>query len=204
MSNLVGILDYGCGNVRSVSNAVKSVGGQFVLCQTEEDISSVSKLILPGVGAFDRAMSSLKEKNILESLQRYIQNKENKLLGICLGMQILCHSSDEGEEKGLGIIDAHVHNLAGYTSLKIPHMGWNSVAFVQEDPLLVGVKDLSDFYFVHSYCVQSRDKKVNLGLSTYGAEFSSIVRQDNVWGVQFHLEKSQKTGLTLMKNFVHL
>ena len=204
MSQLVGVLDYGCGNVRSVTNAITAVGGQHMICRTLEDLLRVNKLILPGVGAFDRAMSSLKEKNILEGLRQYVKNRDNKLLGICLGMQILCHFSEEGCERGLGIVDAVVYNLARYTSLKIPHMGWNSVSLICEDPLLEGVQNLSDFYFVHSYCVKAKDASVNLGLSSYGVEFSSIIRQDNAWGVQFHLEKSQKVGLRLMKNFVYL
>lgn len=204
MSQLIGVMDYGCGNIRSVINAIKAVGGQPMICCTQEDLMRVNKLILPGVGSFDRAMVSLKERNILESLKQYVEKKENKLLGICLGMQILCHFSEEGGEKGLGVIDAAVYNISKYTRLKVPHMGWNSVSLICDDPLLDGVKNLSDFYFVHSYCVRAKDVSVNIGISYYGVEFSSIIKKNNVWGVQFHPEKSQSVGLKIMNNFVNL
>lgn len=204
MTELVGILDYGCGNIKSVSNAINAIGADYKIIENSREIESVSKLILPGVGAFDVAMSSLDKTGMIEMLNTFVENPENKLLGICLGMQLICNGSEEGRLPGLGYINSEVMNLKNYSNLKVPHIGWNTVKFTRQNPLLEDLMDGTDYYFVHSYCVMTEDESVILGETIYGPEFVSIVHKGNVWGVQFHPEKSQGTGLKLLKNFIEL
>lgn len=153
MTSVVGILKYGCGNIRSVKNALEKIGVSRVkIIESESDLSSAKKIIFPGVGAFDSTCVALKKKNLFKPLQRYLSDKTNKVLGICLGMQVLCISSEEGTETGLGAVDASVNILNSKKGrIKVPHMGWNTVTFVRDDPILEGLGKEQNFYFVHSY-----------------------------------------------------
>lgn len=204
MKELVGIVEYGCGNIRSVSNAIKSVGADFCLINSKDDFENVSKLILPGVGSFDVAMQSLIDMHLYEEIINFVHTPGNRLLGICLGMQLLCNRSEEGVLPGFGFVDAEVILLNESTSIKVPHMGWSTVIPRRDDTLIDGLNSETDYYFLHSYSVKVNDDRSLLGSTDYGVEFASMVHKDNIWGVQFHPEKSQSSGLKLLKNFIEL
>lgn len=204
----VAIIDYGCGNLKSVNNALEIIGASPKIITRPEELSLYSKIILPGVGSFDYAMEKIEERNYISVLKEWVRKEENKLLGICLGMQILCRYSDESQEgkKGLGLIDAEVKCLAtkAGSSVKIPHMGWNEINISDSECCLVnGVENHSDYYFVHSYGVYSDADNVIVAETTQGSRFASIISNgSNIFGVQFHPEKSQGAGLKLLRNFV--
>jgi len=205
MGNNIGILHYGCGNMRSVLNAFQCLDEEPVVITTAKQISAVDRLVLPGVGAFDTAMGSLRKKSFEESLSEHALGKSKPLLGICLGMQLLCGSSAEGDLPGLAFIDASVRSLSSASAdLKIPHMGWNSVEFCQDSTLFQGIQNHADFYFVHSYCVIPGDKSLMTGKTVHGAAFTSALQKDNIFGVQFHPEKSQDVGLKILRNFINI
>ncbi|MCG8684759.1 MAG: imidazole glycerol phosphate synthase subunit HisH [Desulfobacterales bacterium] len=203
MTGNIGILEYGCGNIRSVKNALIEIGLENAkIIRTESDLETINKLIFPGVGAFDSVCKNLEGKDLFRPLNKFICHPDNKVLGICLGMQVLCTDSQEGEKKGLGLVDASVKFIGKHNGIKVPHMGWNTVSFIREDPLLEGLGNEQDFYFVHSYCVIPNNQKISLGVTDYGQPFTSIFRNENVWGVQFHPEKSQAPGLKILSNFL--
>ena len=198
---MVGIIDYGCGNIKSVQNALEYCGYRPVLIKSPADLSDFKKIILPGVGAFDHAMSTLDEHGYRFALKRWVLAEDNILLGICLGMQLLCRYSQESKEgiEGLGIIDATVNLLRSDHETRLPNIGWSEVHFASNDFI---VHD-GDYYFVHSYGVHCTDAKSELGYSYYGdLRFSSVITNGkNVFGCQFHPEKSHKKGLTLLNSF---
>jgi glutamine amidotransferase len=201
---LVTIVDYGVGNVKSIANMLLRIGVESRLVSRPEDFSAATKIILPGVGAFDAAMSALGERGMIEPLRAQVLSRRVPILGICLGMQLLAESSEEGELQGLGWIPGRSQRFAFPEStavLKVPHMGWNVVAPRRESPLFAAVPLPRRFYFVHSYhlvCAQAKDV---LATTTYGIEFVSAVARDNVYGVQFHPEKSHKYGMAFLKAF---
>jgi len=197
----VAVIEYGMGNIRSVMNALDEIGAKGELVADPERIGSFDKVILPGVGAFQEAMESLKNHGMDEALGDFV-NAGRPLLGICLGMQLVCRNSEEnGNHDGLGWINAEVRSFPRGQGLKVPHMGWNAIRFVKDDPLFKGLESRLDVYFVHSYRVESKSSENVLAQTDYGGMFTSIVRQDNIWGMQFHPEKSQATGLKLLQNF---
>ncbi|MCP3932992.1 MAG: imidazole glycerol phosphate synthase subunit HisH [Bacteroidetes bacterium] len=203
MGGKIGILHYGCGNMRSVINAFEHLGVDPVVVADSRDVSKVDKLVLPGVGAFDTAMERLRVNSFVDSLNEHVVRKKKPILGICLGMQLLCKSSTEGSMPGLAFIDTHVKILPGKNKgLKIPHMGWNSIKFTRDSFLFRGIRNLSDFYFVHSYCVIIEDKSFVIGETLYGEPFVSALQKDNILGIQFHPEKSHKIGLRMIQNFI--
>jgi imidazole glycerol-phosphate synthase subunit HisH len=200
------IIDYGMGNVGSIQNMLKKVGCTSIISSNAEIISKAEKLILPGVGAFDKAMQNLNDLGLIDVIDNRVKNDKIPILGICLGMQLLAKSSEEGLKKGLGWIDAEVKkfNFESTTEndLKIPHMGWNSL-FIKSDSLLF--KDLPKehrFYFVHSYHVVCQSNGIEASSTHYGYDFISSVCSENIMGVQFHPEKSHKFGYLILKNFV--
>ncbi len=199
---LITIIDYGLGNLRSVSKALETVGAKIELTNNPKKISQAKAIILPGVGAFYRGMENLKRLAILSALVDAVQNGI-PFLGICLGLQLLFSESEEhGICQGLNIVPGKVKKITG--DVKIPHMGWNQVKLkIKNEKLKIfeGISDESYFYFVHSYYVEPTDKNVIISTTEYGSEFVSAVHQDNVWGVQFHPEKSAKIGLRLLENF---
>ena len=197
----IGIVDYGMGNIRSVANAVDEVGGVEDLILEPEKLSDYDKLILPGVGAFGQAISVLKSTGLHQALNEY-KDSGKPILGICLGMQLMCMSSEEGgSHSGLGWFDASVKAFPVDSGLVVPHMGWNDMFFSHEERILKNVNNGSDFYFLHGYFVECSNEKDVLGKTEYGIAFSSMISKENVYGIQFHPEKSQAAGLQLLKNF---
>jgi len=198
----VTIVDYGMGNVRSLSSALKYLGVQsVVISRNQEVIASADRLVLPGVGSFSEAMSNIENYNIKESIINAVVNNRIPILGVCLGMQLLCEKSDEGRQtKGFGLVPGKITKFEG-CGIKVPHIGFNQVNQSKKSKLFKGLKPLSDFYFIHSYKLHC-DKDINQSLCNYGGEFIASYEIDNIAGVQFHPELSQTNGLKLLKNFV--
>ncbi len=194
------VIDYGMGNLRSVSKALEHVGFTEVIVSSDKDmIFRVDALVLPGVGAFKDAMENLKRLNLITPLMDYIEGGK-PFLGICLGLQLLFERSYEfGESEGLGILEGEVSLLPN--GVKIPHIGWNQVWLNQKEGMFEGVNDGDFFYFVHSYRVVPTREDVIASTTDYGDYFVSSVQYQNIWAVQFHPEKSQVLGLKLLENF---
>jgi glutamine amidotransferase len=201
----IAIIDYGMGNIHSVAKAIQVCGAEPVITNKKSQITSADKMILPGVGAFDDAMLELKKLDLIDVILEQV-NRKKPLLGICLGMQLLLESSQEAKmNKGLGILRGQVVKFHSGPSLKVPHMGWNDCKVIAKDCLLLsGLGDNSQVYFCHSYYPEPSDKSVIAATCNYGMEFGCVLWKDNVYGVQFHPEKSQTVGLNIMKNFVQL
>jgi len=203
MRDRVAVVDYGMGNIRSVLNALSEVGSEGVLVSQAEQLESCRRVILPGVGAFGEAMTRLRASGMDAALNRVRQNGA-LVFGICLGMQLVCRSSDEGGgHAGLGSIDAEVKRFGGAAGLKVPHMGWNELRLTRDHYLTKGVDDAADVYFVHSYYVACEHEQDLLATSEYGVRFVSMLARDNVLGAQFHPEKSQQPGLRILANFAN-
>jgi glutamine amidotransferase len=201
------IIDYGLGNLGSIKNLLKKIGAEGIVSSNVSDIEKAEKLILPGVGTFDHGMKYLETLGLLPILENKVVQKRTPILGICLGMQLFARRSEEGESRGLGWIDAEAVRFRFENDkrhLKIPHMGWNLVKICQKDPLFEGMYPEARFYFVHSYHVACRNKEEVLTQTFYGYEFVSAVRRENIYGVQFHPEKSHKFGMKLLDNFVRI
>ena len=200
----IGIVDYGLGNLGSLHNAFDALNIPCSILKTPEEILKADKILLPGVGAFAPGMQTLRSSGMVDSLNEFVQ-KGNYLLGICLGMQLVCSSSEEdGYHEGLGWIEANAVSFPGNSGLKVPHIGWNNLEIVQEDEVLKNLPNGEDVYFVHSYHVKCADENNILAVSDYGGPFSAIIRKDNVVSMQFHPEKSQAVGLQLLTNFHNL
>jgi glutamine amidotransferase len=199
---VIAVLDYGMGNLRSVEKAFEHVGADVEITHDGEQIRAASGLVLPGVGAFPKAMAAIHERGLGELIQER-RGAGVPVLGICLGMQLLFERSVElGGADGLGLLPGEVRALDA-PGLKIPQIGWNAVAWKQESPLIAGLPDPAAFYHVHSFAPVASNGVV-LGTADYGNEFVSAVAGDGVWGVQFHPEKSGPDGLALLKNFLEL
>ena len=196
---MIGIVDYGRGNLRSVEKALEKVGFEATIMTSPAELSFVNGLILPGVGAFADAMQALRQGGWIEPLTQFARSGR-PFLGICLGMQILFEIGEEhGEHAGLGFLTGRVVKFP--TGKKIPHMGWNSLSLEQPSYLLEGIPNDSYFYFVHSYYAEPGEKRDIVATSDYGIVFPAVVGKDNVWGAQFHPEKSSPWGLQLLTNF---
>jgi glutamine amidotransferase len=201
------VIDYGMGNVSSIANMGRVAGHDMVISDDLSQIANASKLILPGVGSFDAAMTLLHKRGIIEVLNHAVLERKTPILGICLGMQLFSRRSEEGYMPGLGWIAADtVRFRLGEThpTLKVPHMGWNHIRPTRPDPLLNDLPAESRFYFVHSYHVACDDSADVLAQTTHGLSFCSVVGHGNIWGVQFHPEKSHRFGLKLLSNFLSL
>lgn len=204
---MITIIDYGMGNLGSIVNMLKKIGAEAQLSSDVSVIAAAEKLILPGVGAFDNGMQNLNKIGLIEVLTDKVLRRQTPILGICLGLQLFTRRSEEGNLPGLGWIDAETIRFQfppGRNNLKIPHMGWNEIIAKRDNPLLAGFDDLPRFYFVHSYHVVCRNADDVLATSRYGLEFTAAVRHQNIWGTQFHPEKSHKFGLRVMQNFVEM
>ena len=201
----IAIIDYGLGNMHSVAKSIQICGAETIITNKKSEISSADKIVLPGVGAFDEAMRELKKRDLISVVLEQI-NCKKPFLGICLGMQLLLESSQEAKiNQGLGIIKGQVVKFSAGQAFKVPHMGWNDCKVVAKDCLLFsGISANSQVYFCHSYYPQPSDKTVIAATSNYGLEFGCVLHKDNVYGVQFHPEKSQGIGLKIIKNFVQL
>lgn len=196
----ISIVDYGAGNIGSVVNMCKHIGVQAKVVQSRQDVEASEKILLPGVGAFDAAMEKLSDNGLIETL-RLMAEKGTPLLGICLGMQLLCQGSEEGELSGLGLLPIKCEKFKAVNQLKVPHMGWNTVEWHGSHPLSVGLETDNRFYFVHSYAAFCTDSSYEIGRTNYGSAFASVIGSGNVFGTQFHPEKSHKFGMQILKNF---
>jgi len=202
---MIGIVDYGIGNLRSVQKAVQHVGGEAVFVHTPAEIAEVDALILPGVGNFGDCVRSLAKSGMWDDVLAWA-NSEKPFFGICVGYQMLFESSEEAPgEKGLGVFAGQVRKFSGKHGLKIPQIGWNTVTVKQTDtPLLAGILNGDYVYFVHSYYAAPKDPAIIALETTYGDTFAAAVARGNLLATQFHPEKSQRAGLQMLKNFVTL
>lgn len=201
----IGIIDYGMGNLRSVSKAIEHLGGSVYVGSDVRTLSKCSKLVLPGVGAFGHAMKELKKRKLITLIQKAARDGK-KILGICLGLQLFFErSAEDPNVKGLGLWRGSVLRFPrSRKNLKIPHMGWNNVDLRKPCAITSGVKNNNYFYFVHSYYGKPQNKGLMVGTTAYGVKFSAILASDNIFAVQFHPEKSQDAGLKILKNFIRL
>jgi glutamine amidotransferase len=200
---MITIIDYGMGNLGSIANMLKRIGGQCRITSAHEEIEIAEKIILPGVGHFDKAMENIEKLKLFEIIRSKVLIDKTPILGICLGMQLMCKSSEEGTRRGLGLVDADVKRFQfSHNNLKVPHMGWN-IASPKKDSYLFLKHDIDTrFYFVHSYYVVCNEFNDTLTTTNYGLEFTSSYEHNNIIGVQFHPEKSHRFGMELLKNFL--
>jgi len=204
---MITIVDYGLGNIRAFLNAYKRLNIEATTAATAEELKGASRVILPGVGAFDHAMLRLDQSGMRETLDDLVVQRRVPVLGVCVGMQILARSSDEGVLPGLGWIDGSVKAFAsreGANTLPLPHMGWNDVRPVSRNKLFDRLDVDSRFYFLHSFYFECTKSHNTLAVSGYGGDFASAVHAENIYGVQFHPEKSHHFGTQLLKNFAEL
>jgi glutamine amidotransferase len=203
---VITIIDYKTGNLGSIQNILKRIGEESIVTSDKKVIAEATKLILPGVGAFDTGMKNLLELDLVDILNKKVVEEKTPVLGICLGMQLLSSGSEEGSLKGLGWINASTVRFKFEDSLeyKIPHMGWNFITQHKTSRLLDGMYPDPRFYFVHSYYFKANNRDDILTSTVYEIEFTSSLERDNILGVQFHPEKSHKFGMKLLKNFVDL
>ena len=197
---MITIIDYGLGNIESIANMLKKIGQKSIISQNNEDILEAKKLILPGVGSFDTGMNNLKKRGFIEILNKRVLKDKIPILGICLGMQLMSKSSEEGLEKGFGWINAETKKF-NYKSLKIPHMGWNSINIQKQSSLFNNHNQKRRFYFVHSYYVECNVKEDILTTTEYGQSFTSMFEKGNIYGAQFHPEKSHAFGMEIFNKF---
>lgn len=200
------IVDYGMGNLGSVARAVEECGGSPVITNQSPDFMAANCIILPGVGAFDIGMRNIRELNLDKILEEQVLGNRLPFLGICLGMQLLATKGREGgETAGLGWIEGEVKRLeSNGSNERIPHVGWNEVNFSKDSSLFAGIPSGKDFYFVHSYHFGCRNEREIIARTPYCGDFVSVVGRENIFGVQFHPEKSQRLGFQVLKNFLAL
>lgn len=202
---MIAIVDYGMGNIHSVQKALQLFGAETLVTNKAEDIKGCEKLVLPGVGAFDDAMQELTKQGLAPAIKAHTEAKKT-FLGICLGMQLFFEKSDEASSSnGLSLLDGSVKRFSAKYKIKVPHMGWNQITKTSDKcPLLKGIKDGSFVYFCHSYYPDPQSRGDIAALCDYGLEFTAVVWKENIYGVQFHPEKSQAVGLKMLENFVNL
>jgi glutamine amidotransferase len=200
------ILNYGAGNLHSVEKALDRIGASSLISSDAGEIASADKILLPGVGHFGKAMSSLKELNLKAALNNAVLVKRRPILGICLGMELMANWSDEGDAEGLGWFDAEMvkFDVSDKLKYKIPHIGWNRLDLKKPSRLMDGVGAISEFYFVHSYHLRNIDPTDTLSETVYESAFASAIEKENIFGVQFHPEKSHDAGLRILKNFIEM
>jgi glutamine amidotransferase len=204
---MITIIDYGLGNIRAFRNVYERLNIKTKLATTAYDVKDATKIILPGVGSFDHAMTLLNNSGMRDELDKQVLENKVPVIGICLGMQIMAKSSDEGKLPGLGWFDAEVKlfdakNLTFKT--QYPHMGWNTMKPVKESPVLTNLNEGSRFYFLHSYYVICNNQEDILTETTYGITYASAINKNNIYGIQYHPEKSHSNGVQLLKNFALL
>ncbi|NYT78463.1 imidazole glycerol phosphate synthase subunit HisH [Alcaligenaceae bacterium] len=203
---MIAILDYGMGNIASIQNMMRRVGGDAVITSDLKNVEGLSGIILPGVGAFDNAMQKLNASGIADVLRYFVLEQKTPFLGVCLGMQLLFESSEEGKLPGLGFIRGEVRRFTGPDfdsgKLKIPHMGWNVVQPREDAALFAGLDQEPRFYFVHSYHVVCADDRDIAATCNYGYDFTCSVHKENIYAAQFHPEKSHRFGMKVFENFM--
>lgn len=197
---MIGILDYGVGNVRSILNVYNNLNIKAEIIHTPDRLTICSHIVLPGVGSFDKAISLLEFKGFKNELYKQVILKKKPILGICVGMQILASKSEEGLKEGLNFIKGQIVKLK--TNKPLPHMGWNSIKIKKKSKILDGIKETEKFYFLHSfYYTGSNNEDFVIATSQYDHEITSVVGFDNIIGIQFHPEKSHQQGTMILKNF---
>ena len=204
---MIGIIDYGSGNVQAIATIYKNLNIDYLIISDPGDLKKANKLVLPGVGAFDATMQQLIDSGLRDELNNLVINKKVPILGICVGLQVMGFSSDEGDLKGLGWIPGKVKkfNINKIESKpKLPHMGWNTIIDIQNHDLFKGIDNEFGFYFVHSFYFECESKDNILATSNYGTDFASSIYSDHIIGTQFHPEKSHGNGVLLFKNFAEL
>jgi len=201
------IIDYDMGNVKSIQNQLKRISYNSVISSDKKEIDKADKLILPGVGHFSQGMKNIIEHDLFDTLNYVVTEKKTPILGICLGMQLFTEYSEEGQSKGFGWLDATTIRFSinnGFNQYRIPHIGWNNLHINRTSKLLEGIDENDFFYFVHSYYVKSSHKQNILAITNYSEEFISAIQKDNIYGTQFHPEKSHQSGIKILKNFMEL
>lgn len=204
---MIAIVDYGLGNVRAFANVYYRLNIPVVIARKSEDFHDVTKIILPGVGSFDYAMQRLNNSGMREALEQKVLGEKIPVIGICVGMQMLAKKSEEGVLPGLGWIDGEVRKFiipSDSSTMRIPHMGWNTINPLVNEELLKGMDKESRFYFLHSYYFKCANASDSIATTNYDGEFESAVNHKNVYGVQFHPEKSHGWGVQLLENFANL
>jgi glutamine amidotransferase len=201
---MITVVDYGMGNLGSIGNMLKRLGVPSEITADPGRLARASKILLPGVGAFDSAMQRIEASGLRPVLDRKALEECVPVLGICLGMQLLTRGSEEGKLAGLGWIPAVTRRFPELPGLKVPHMGWNAVTFAGESPLIAALDADSRYYFVHSYYVQADDPRDSVLTCHYGVTFDAAVAHGNLYGAQFHPEKSHRYGMSFLGNFARL
>lgn len=206
MSSKIVIVDYGTGNLNSVQRSLDRLRVGSIISSCAKDIINADKIILPGVGHFGYAMSNLWELNLVDTLHEAVLVKQKPILGICLGMELMAKKSEEGNASGLGWFDAEIirFNISDKKRYKTPHMGWNKICIKKNSLLMKNVPELSEFYFVHSYHLKLANQSDILNETKYEIIYPSAIEKDNIFGVQYHPEKSHDAGAQLLKNFVEM
>jgi len=200
---MIAIINYGLGNLTSIQNMCKRVGVKAVITENKDEIINASKLILPGVGHFKRGMENLNSSGLRPLIDDLVLNKQKPILGICLGAQLMTRESEEGDVKGLGWVDAVTVRFRPQegNGIKIPHMGWTNIKTINDNPLWQNLPEHPRFYFVHSYHFQFEESAEISATSLYGYEFVCAFQKGNIFGTQFHPEKSHKFGMRVIENF---
>tara|TARA_Y100000389_G_scaffold83167_1_gene79712 strand:+ start:5507 stop:6121 length:615 start_codon:yes stop_codon:yes gene_type:complete len=201
---MIALIDYGLGNINAFANIYTRLNIPFKFARTAEDLENSSHLILPGVGTFDYAMEKIEASGMRTKLDQLVLKKKLPIIGVCVGMQIMAQRSEEGNSNGLGWFDAEVRYInkdCQNNKKNLPHMGWNEINVKNDSKLLHNLKDNSQFYFLHSYYFFPNQEIDVLAISNYGFNFPSAIRHENIYGVQFHPEKSHCWGIELLKNF---
>lgn len=204
---MIKIVDYGSGNIQAILNIYKRLNIECSTAKSASELELATKLILPGVGAFDKTMRQLFESGLRDKLDELVLVKKMPVLGICVGMQILANSSDEGELTGLGWIAGQVRKFDASTFTQkpyVPHMGWNNAKPVIDHPLFKNINEDQGFYFLHSYYFECKNPSNVLSTTEYGHQFASAVYSNNILGAQFHPEKSHQNGIQLLKNYAEM
>jgi len=204
---MIGIIDYGLGNVRAFANVYKTLRSPTIIVRGDGDFEKVTKVILPGVGAFDYAMQKLDQSGMRPLLNEVVMNRKIPVLGVCVGMQIMARCSDEGKLPGFGWIAGNVKKFDFPSPNKpqiIPHMGWNNIIPVKNNQLLDGLDSDARFYFLHSYYFECQDTEDIIAMTDYGGKFACAVNSGNIFGIQFHPEKSHQWGVQILKNFLEI
>ena len=201
---MIGIIDYKMGNIGSIQNMFKRISVKSVISSKIEILNNCDKLILPGVGSFDQGMKNLKNHNFIRFLNDYVIKDKKPILGICLGMQLFADNSEEGDLSGLGWIKGNVKKFnLRKDGLKVPHMGWNNIE-CKNSKLFLNLPNEKRFYFVHSFFFECKNKENIISTTDYGINFASSINKQNIWGTQFHPEKSHICGMNLLKNYAKL
>jgi imidazole glycerol-phosphate synthase subunit HisH len=201
---VIAIINYGSGNIQAIGNIYGRLNMPFVIASNPDDLEKADKIILPGVGAFDQVIGDLERSGLRKALDQAVLVDRKPILGICVGMQMFAASSEEGEKKGLAWIDGQVRRFdctGDCHTTQLPHMGWNTIRPVRNHALFEGTDLRTGYYFLHSYYFQCTHREDELAVTDYGIQFTSAVNRENIYGVQFHPEKSHQSGIQLLKNF---